>query len=224
MWLVLAHAKDPGLISVMCLGVLGSATACSGGGDNKDGGTGDAAPETGKKPLDSGTPDASDAGVTCTANPSYTESLSGETANYTPTPADAGADAGPEDFYIYQGAFNTDQDVLDIELYDGFGAFTSSGIVPGTYNLTGDDLDYATCGLCVLIIGDQTQSSGDPYMATSGSITITSVSPTGTFAGTGTNLKFQHVSIAQDNTMTPVNDGCKSSVASVSFSAAVTQQ
>lgn len=205
------------------LGVAAAIAACSGGNATPPDAGGDVKviPDSGKK-LDSSADSATDAAVTCTADASYSGALTGETANYTPTPADAG-DSGAADSYQYQGAYNADQDVLDIEIYDGYGVFTS-GIVPGTYNLTGDDLDYASCGLCVLIIGDQTQSSGDPYMATSGSITITSIGPTGTFAGTGTNLKFAHVSIAQDNTMTPVNDGCNSSIASVSFSATVTQQ
>jgi len=213
------------ILSVLSTGLLITAAACSGGSSsNSDGGTDAQSDAVVHK--DSGMQDTGpvDAAAQCTADASYSGSLTQESASYTPTPADAGADAGPEDSYQFQGAYNTDADLLDIEIYDGYGVFTN-GVQPGTYNLTGDELNYGTCGLCVLILGDATASSADPYMATGGSITITSISPTGTFAGTGTNLAFTHVSIDQ-NTLesTPVNDGCNSSVASVSFSATVQQQ
>jgi hypothetical protein len=215
------------LISILSFSVIAAATACSSNNDNgKDSGTGDAAtPTEGGKKLDSGTQDTGtgDASATCTADATYSGAITGQTAVYYPTPADAGADAGPEDSYQLQGAYNTDQDLFDIEIYDGYGAFTN-GVQAGTYTLTGDDLNYGTCGLCVLIYADANGQSADPYMATAGSITITSISPTGTFAGSGTNLTFTHVSIDQNSLQsTPVGDGCNSAISSVSFSATVTQ-
>ena len=202
------------------LGLL-VAAACSGGGGGSDAGS-DAQSDVAV--ADSAKDTGADAGAVCTANPTYSGALTQQAATYSPTPADAGADAGPQDSYQYQGAYNTDPDLLDIELYDGYGVFTG-GIQPGTYALTGAELNYGTCGLCVLVIGNASQSGGDPYMATGGSITITSVSPTGTFAGSGTNLTFTHVSVDPNTQQsTPLNDGCNSAIASVSFSATVTTQ
>ncbi len=211
------------VLSVFSFGLMTTA-ACSGGGNNSDAGT-DAQADVVVHKEASAPLDAGDGAVQCTANSSYSGPLSQETATYTAGPGadagtDAGSDAGPQDSYQFQGAYNSDVDLFDIEIYDGFGVFTN-GIQPGTYDLKGDELDYATCGLCVLVLGDSSSSSSDPYMATGGSITITSISPNGTFAGTGTNLTFTHVSIDQSNTSTPLNDGCNTSIASVSFSATV---
>ena len=141
--------------------------------------------------------------------------------------ADGGSDGGtiaggPEDYYLYQGDLNGDIDYLDIQLYTGFGVFTN-GIKAGTYQLTGDELDYATCGVCVLIRTDTTSTTiTDSYMATGGTVVISEISPS-QLTGTLTNVTFTHVTI-DDTTFesTPVNDGCNSTIASLSISAAVT--
>jgi hypothetical protein len=109
------------------------------------------------------------------------------------------------------------RDELDIQLYSGLGVFPT-GITPGTYTLAGADLDYSTCGLCVLIyenIDAQTNYRG-VYMATGGTVTLTSVD--GHFAGSADHLTFEHVNI-DENTLvsTPDPDDCRSAVDGVSF-------
>lgn len=203
--------------------VFANVAACSSGGGSPQDAGGDVTPtDSGKKPLDASNGDASDA-ATCTAASTYGTTVTDQTAVFTPTPADAGADAGPEDFYVYDGSLNTDIDFIDLELYDGYGVF-SGGIAPGTYNLSGAELQYADCGLCALILtdGSAPDSTTDAYMATGGSITITTVTPT--LAGTLTNVTFTHVSIdSNSGQSSPVADGCKSSIPSLAFSATVTQ-
>lgn len=226
LWLVLRILMRTTIrfFSLLGLGLLVAGSACSSSGTNDDAGAGDSSvTDAAKKDVSVKETGPVDSAVTCNAQASYSGSLSNETATYQPTPADAGADAGPEDAYQFQGAYNTNADTLDIEIYDGYGVF-ANGVQPGTYNLTGDELNYDSCGLCVLLIADETSQGGDPYMATGGSITITSISPTGTFAGSGTSLAFTHVTI-DENTLesTPVGDGCNTAIASVSFSATVTQ-
>ncbi len=211
------------LVSVVSFGVF-AAAACSSSGNGQDAGPGDSSGNDAKKGVDTGSDVAADVGVTCNASSTYSGTLTNEMAGYTPTPADAGADAGPQDFYQLEGALNADPDLFDVEIYDGYGVFTN-GITAGTYTLSGDELNYATCGLCVLIQANATQSSADPYMATGGTITITSISPTGTLAGSGSSLTFTHVTIDQNSSQsTPVGDGCNSSIATVSFSSMVTTQ
>ena len=39
------------------------------------------------------------------------------------------------------------QDILSFENYNGFGVFTTQ-IVPGSFQITGEELNYATCGVC----------------------------------------------------------------------------
>jgi hypothetical protein len=109
------------------------------------------------------------------------------------------------------------RDELDVALFEGHGVF-KSGLAPGTFALTGDELNFETCGLCVLVyenIEADTSYRG-VYMATSGTVTLTSV--TGTLAGTAANLKFQHVNIDQTSTVsTPDPDNCRSAVDAVTF-------
>jgi len=131
----------------------------------------------------------------------------------------------PPEFIGYQGTLNADAspDVLDIELYKGFGVFTTGEIRTGTYTITGDEANYATCGVCVLLLADVNTTSGAPgslYMATGGTVNITSVSPN--ITGTLSNMTFVHVDI--DSTTfqsTPNADNCPSAITSLSFDALV---
>jgi len=110
-----------------------------------------------------------------------------------------------------RGALNADIDGIQLEMYDGFGAL-AAGIVPGTYTLAGDDLNYSTCGLCVRMY---TETADSGYFATAGTVDITSVDP---FIATLSGLAFEHVDI--DGTTfvsTPHADGCVSAVASTGF-------
>ena len=131
------------------------------------------------------------------------------------TDAGGGPIGGPNDVYQYTGDLNSNPDNLDIEIYAGYGVF-QNGVKLGKYTLAGNELDYATCGLCVLVFA----GGQDPYMATGGTVELTSVQ--GTFSGTLTNVTFTHVSI-DPNTFesTPLGDGCNTSIPSLSISAPV---
>ncbi|MGC4116554.1 MAG: hypothetical protein QM765_18645 [Myxococcales bacterium] len=95
--------------------------------------------------------------------------------------------------------------------------FASGTAQPGTYVLSGDELNYATCGVCVLMV----DNLGTPYMVTSGTVVLTSVS--GNLTGTLTNATFEEVTIdGQTYESTPVAGGCQSSITSVAFDAAIT--
>ncbi len=182
-------------------------------------------------PVDAGTADATTSDAADDATADATDDAATDAATdaddaSAEASTDAGADdggliGGSQDVYQYTGTLNSDPDNLDIEMYAGFGVF-SSGIHTGTFKLSGAELDYATCGLCVLV---QTDSSGgsptDTYMATGGSVTITSLQPT--LAGTLDNVTFTHVNI-DPNTFesTSAGDGCNSSIASLAISAPVT--
>ncbi len=105
-------------------------------------------------------------------------------------------------------------DALDISLYSGSGVF-SSGIAPGTYPLTGSELNYATCGICILGFTDLDAEgyATDLYFQTGGSVTISSVS--GQLQATLTNVTFETVDIASGTyESTPVGDGCTTSISS----------
>ena len=127
--------------------------------------------------------------------------------------------ADPTDSAVYYVALNSDTkpDVLWIELFNGFGVFTD-GIVPGTYQLTGDELNYATCGACVDITADYDMTAGtwkQDYMATGGTLTITEVTPR--LIGTLTNVTFGRADIDGTTGETTLTGDCPSALTSGSF-------
>jgi hypothetical protein len=141
------------------------------------------------------------------------------------------AQGGPPPTMINMfGALNQDStpDFISLELWKGYGPFgdttNPTDIVPGTYTISGDETQYATCGVCILVLTDFDPNTmmvaGTPYLASSGSVTITSVSPN--ITGTFSNLVFQHVEINEmDATSTPSADGCTTALAAGSFDAPV---
>ena len=113
-------------------------------------------------------------------------------------------------------------DLLRIQLYAGYGAFANRAIVPGTYQITGAELDFATCGVCVMLATNVTANSyDDDYMATSGTVTITAAGTAvgGTLSGSLSNIQFHHVMIDdQTGATTPAPDTCTSAMSSATFS------
>ena len=120
---------------------------------------------------------------------------------------------------IWGARLNQDMtpDVIQVELYAGFTAF-ANGIMPKTVQLTGDELNYKTCGACVRIFADASQmASGAQYFATGGTLELTSTQ--GNLTGTLTNVTLTKVTIAQDFTSTPVGDGCNTTIVSAAMNA-----
>lgn len=120
-------------------------------------------------------------------------------------------------------------DAVYLELNAGFGGFGSGDIQPGTYQLQGEDLDYATCGLCFLLFPMSvtgTSFMGDinnVYVATAGTIVLTDA---GGSAGSGSghmvagsisNVTFKKAVIAADRTQTFDPANCDSSIGSGTF-------
>jgi hypothetical protein len=94
-------------------------------------------------------------------------------------------------------AAQTARDYVIIELWDGFGAFGTAAARTGTFTLTGDEADYDTCGICVLLAADVgTSGATKLLLATSGTVNITSIgTATGqTTQATLTNASFVEIS------------------------------
>lgn len=160
-------------------------------------------------------------GGACGATATYGAAVIGMSAGFGEV-EDVCVANSPTAFIGYQGTLNTDAtpDVLALELYAGFGVF-ANGITTGTFTLSGDELQYADCGVCVLILADvSTQGApGSLYMATGGTVNITQVSPN--ITGTLSNVTFTHVQIDDQANSTPDPDGCPSAITSASFDALV---
>lgn len=135
--------------------------------------------------------------------------------------------SGSQQLIQYVGRMNADAmpDILDIELYAGYGAFMggTNTITAKTVQLTGPELSYKDCGACVLILTDlHMEGSGvaetDVYMAKSGTLNLTSV--TTNFTGTLSNVAFHKVMIGSDGTTTDLG-ACASQVGSASMNAPI---
>lgn len=108
------------------------------------------------------------------------------------------------------------QDILIVELYPGYAPFGTTAaptaVVPGTYELTGTQLQYSTCGVCVRIGTNATdQGYEHDYMATGGTVTVTQVDNRvgGALVLGVANLQFEHVTIDEQTfESSPVGDGC----------------
>lgn len=116
-------------------------------------------------------------------------------------------------------------DAVQLELYANFGAFAGSDIHTGTFQLTGDEANYATCGVCLRMFTDLHMqgsdiASTDDYFATAGTVTLSTITGN-TFSGTLSNVTFQHVNIGSDFTSTPVGD-CTSTMSAGTMNAPLT--
>jgi hypothetical protein len=118
----------------------------------------------------------------------------------------------------YIAALNDDQDQVVIQLYRGFSVFTAGAIEPGTYKIEGDELNYASCGVCVRMFADRLNGGGHPLqdmMATAGTLVVTEVGAAGSgvFRAELKNAAFEHVSIdGMSFESTPIGDGCDTQI------------
>jgi len=199
----------------LALALITFTAACGGGGGGDD--TGD----------DTVTPDAEVGDDPDAEQPrvcDVQEALG--TVTLTNQAADSMGAAATPDFERGGGLINADAmpDVFQLELYKGFGAFTDTEIVPGTYTLSGDELQYSTCGVCPRIFANVDTGTGMPtqqFYVTGGTVTITAINPNLTF--TVSDLAYVEVTVDETTFVsTPVPNGCTSSITSLAFDATVT--
>ncbi len=102
--------------------------------------------------------------------------------------------------------------IVQLELWDGLGAFAGGAVRTGTFPITGAETDYATCGVCVRAIGDKGAADAKKYFATGGSVQVTAAGA----AGTPLSAVITGVTLAEVDAMDKrVAGGCTASVAHV---------
>lgn len=109
-------------------------------------------------------------------------------------------------------------DVVYVELWDGYGAFTGAAAHAGTFTIAGAETDYDTCGVCVLMLADVANNTPTKLLlATSGTVTITSVgTATGqTTEATVTNASFVEISQQNNDYQPVVGSNCPSPISHV---------
>jgi hypothetical protein len=163
----------------------------------------------------------------CTATASYATPTFGSPQAVDYPATGSGSAMSPHEL-DYSASLNTDAspDIFVLQLYAGYGAFGSGDIRPGTYQITGADAAYSTCGICPFIVtdlhmtGSGAQAITDFYAATGGTVTLTTVAGSN-FSGSVSNLAFAHVAIGSSGPSdTPVGD-CNSAITSGTLSAAI---
>lgn len=122
---------------------------------------------------------------------------------------------GNQEYWVVNGDLDAEviRDAIAIELYEGPAPnFTVENFpaTPFTMQLTGNELNYFTCSMCISLFGNiDTEAAEftylDDYMATAGSVTITTLTPT-MIAGTIDNATFAQVDFDFDNNTQTVSD------------------
>jgi hypothetical protein len=120
-------------------------------------------------------------------------------------------------------------DLLHLELYAGNGVFRGGSVHPGSFTLSGAELAYDTCGVCVLVQVNRHPDTLEPeayYMPVSGQVTLTRVDSG--LTGTLDDITLRHVRIDFRDpdgpgplkptlATTPVDDGCSSHLGHAAF-------
>ena len=111
--------------------------------------------------------------------------------------------AGARKWYRVAAVLPSAMDYVQIELWDGRGAFAAGAVAPGTYPLTGAELDPATCGICVRALGDKGVTGAQKeYFATAGQVVVTTIGGAGTNASvTLTGATFREIDSATKATV-----------------------
>lgn len=120
-------------------------------------------------------------------------------------------------------------DVLFIDFFTGyepFGTMTApTAVLPASYNLSGAQTDFATCGVCVTLGTNATMTGyDDDYMVTGGTVNLTALGDAvgETLTLSVSNLQLQHVNIdPQTGATTSANDGCTTTIANGTFTGMV---
>jgi hypothetical protein len=104
------------------------------------------------------------------------------------------------------------RDSFFLKLVTGKGAF-AGGLATGTFALSGADLDFNNCGLCVNLLADiGNMGPAKFYFATAGSVTLTSTTPP---VGTLSGVTLHEVTSGGQ----PILGGCTASIDAMAFSA-----
>ena len=113
---------------------------------------------------------------------------------------------------------NAPTDIVQLELWDGQGAFTGGVVRTGTFQITGAELSYATCGICLRAAGDKGTALAKTYFATGGTVEITSVGA----AGSTLTAKITNATFAEVNAQNvKVTNGCAANLSNVQVSGTV---
>jgi hypothetical protein len=110
---------------------------------------------------------------------------------------------------------------VQLELWDGRGAFAAGKVQAGTFTISGADASPTTCGVCMRGVGDKGAAGVREYFATSGTVTVTAVGIANEpISATFSNLSFVEIDATSKSA---VSDGCAAAVAGTKIDGTVMQ-
>lgn len=122
-------------------------------------------------------------------------------------------------------AMDARPDYVQVELWDGYGPFAQGVAQPGTYTIAGNNADYRTCGVCVVIFADvdvMTDNATRLLVASSGSVVVRAA---GSAAGQMLDVDVTAVSFVEADleTSAPVANppDCASPIAHVALASTI---
>ena len=162
-----------------------------------------------------GSPDATGGGACPAMDAPDAGDLSALAAQRCNVPGSMGA----KNWYRLSAMLPGGVDVVQVELWPDRGAFRGGPVQPGTYQLSGADLDYATCGVCLRALADRGLPTEREYLAVAGTVEVTAV---GSAAGAPFVATVRDASFAEvDADLVEVEGGCAVDVERVQISGAV---
>src|SRR5262245_20852573 len=107
-----------------------------------------------------GAPDPTD--LAC---PEMTETDAGDLAALKAQRCNVPGSMGSKNWYRLSATLPGSTDVVQLELWPERGAFRGSAVRPGTFTIGGDDLSFATCGVCLRAMADKGTELQREYFA-----------------------------------------------------------
>jgi hypothetical protein len=100
-------------------------------------------------------------------------------------------------------------DIVQVDLWPNLGTFAAGPVAIGMYTISGPDLDFATCGVCIRAMGDKGLPTQKEYFATAGSVNVTALGASGEpISVTVSDAAFIEV----DAMHKPVTGGCTATI------------
>lgn len=166
----------------------------------------------------SGVPDAAHldaANLTCRAMTAYGSVVPSQAEQFA-----IDVSAAPHEL-IWTGIIDASEIRASFQLTAGVGPFVGGDIHGGNFTL-GAEQDLSHCGVCVALIHTNGSQVDDYYVATGGSLTLTTI--TGMVVGNLDDATFTRVEISSGQPTTTFDPSCKSTLQHVTINMNVTQQ
>jgi hypothetical protein len=119
--------------------------------------------------------------------------------------------------------------IVEFGFHEGAGNFTGTDVHTGTFEITEDEAQYETCGVCIRVFATGTAATAsfgtpidDGYLATAGTVELGSI--TGDLTGVVAGTYLQHVEIDGSFHSTPHPDGCMSYIPYLEFDGPIVDQ